>query len=162
MNKKNIIIILILILISHNFAFSKDFDFSKTFDISLKMPKKEIFKLFDKNKLKYKKGETKYKQEYYSLLEKTNIYNAKIDQLEVGFKSDSVDFISFDIADTDINNFASAIRESANCYEDIRDVGFRLTIFYFDNCALSLVYFLDVGKTSFGFIDNNIKICEKK
>lgn len=162
MHKIKISLLITFILLVQNFSIAKEFDFSKTLGIKVNMNQSEVFKLLEKNKLKSIKGNSKYNQEYYTIDCHLNIFNARTKQLEIGIKEKIVDFISFDIADTDVNNFASTLREISNCYEDIRDVGYRLTKFSFDNCTISLVYFLDDGKTSFIFIDNIVKQCDKE
>lgn len=136
---------------------SKDFDANRIFGIKINMPEKEALKLLDEQKAKHEIGTKKYKQKHYVVSENQTILNASVERVEIGIKEDKVDFISFDIPDTDVNNFAQTLRDDANSYEDFRDLGYRMTKFYYDDCTLSFIFFLDEGKISFAMISGKKK-----
>lgn len=146
---KKIIFVLLMSAVS---LFGKDFDFHRVMGIEINMPKKQALERLDIQNIKYKKGEMKYSQEYYTAYERQNIMNAAVEEIEIGMKDDKVDFLSFDVLDTDIRNFTEVLSHDADSKESFEDVGYKMTKFYYDNCIISFIFFTDDGKTSFVMI----------
>lgn len=144
--------IIFLLLLNTLTVFSKDFDFHRVLGIEINMPKKQAFERLDIQNIKYQKGSRKYSQEYYTAYQRQNVMNAAVEEMEIGIKDDKVDFISFDVLDTDIRNFTEVLSHDADSKEVFEDVGYKMTKFYYDNCIVSFIFFTDEGKTSFVMI----------